>query len=481
MALPLSLTRFSAAIRNIMTSRAFLVWLNIIFVISIFAKPAKAASNSFQILVDTNQITQTEASQASKFTADGLWTIPVNSPGINWAKMFQDVQAAKWTVSEDNPTATTGVYQVSQTLNRLPDGVFMYNEWNNGFDTLLTDEQIINYSSHVVPGFGPIGNRLIVHTRSFGVTDPRRTQLIHALTSPRVSGATFEFNPDTYTADLKLEDGCKYVLSLGKKCYLLMPPSSTTTNYVADIQRAVSNFAAAGVLNDPNIYVVPAVYVREQNQTHFISTSDSDVNSIEAVVKWLKDYRNQKPIGFQDGVNGNACSTGGWALDQDAPGSQLQLHIYVDGPYAGGGTFLGTYSTNILRPDVNSSQNATGTHGFNITFSPSISAEQILFNHLPHSLYIYALDSENKNSNNILLANSPTTITCTSGNPADISGPSGIPDNVVDAYDYTPIATDYGKSGAPGFSIADITGKDGVPDGTVSMYDYSFFVNNFGK
>jgi hypothetical protein len=66
-------------------------------------------------------------------------------------------------------------------------------------------------------------------------------------------------------------------------------------------------------------------------------------------------------------------------------------------------------------------------------------------------------------------------------NPADISGPNGTPDNVVDAYDYTPIATDYGKTGAPGFSVADISGENGIPDGTVSMYDYSFFVNNFGK
>jgi hypothetical protein len=66
-------------------------------------------------------------------------------------------------------------------------------------------------------------------------------------------------------------------------------------------------------------------------------------------------------------------------------------------------------------------------------------------------------------------------------NPADISGPNGTPDNVVDAYDYTPIATDYGKTGAPGFSVADISGDKGIPDGTVSMYDYSFFVSNFGK
>jgi hypothetical protein len=99
----------------------------------------------------------------------------------------------------------------------------------------------------------------------------------------------FEANPDSFWPELKLYDGCKYILSLKKRCYLLMPPSSGTTDYVADIKRAADYFFADGVLNDPNVYFMPAVYDRA-NGTHFVSANAADKNSIEAVVKFLKDY-----------------------------------------------------------------------------------------------------------------------------------------------------------------------------------------------
>jgi hypothetical protein len=64
---------------------------------------------------------------------------------------------------------------------------------------------------------------------------------------------------------------------------------------------------------------------------------------------------------------------------------------------------------------------------------------------------------------------------------ADLYGPSGTPDGHVDAYDYTPIATDYGKTGAPGFIRSDMNGASNGPDGSVNMHDYSFFVSEYGK
>jgi hypothetical protein len=360
--------------------------------LSVATVPAKPQHpNSFQVLVDVNQINPDEAAQASRFAADGVSAITTNSPSsIDWEKTLQTLNAGTWVISEDNPGNTSQVDFVSKNIHRMVDGAMFYNE--DGLGTPLTDAQIATYAAHVVPGFGPVGARIIVHTRSYGDGDPRQAQFNHALANANVSGGMFEFNPDSFNSTLKFDAGCKYVLSLHKKCYLLMPPNGNTRDYVGDIQRATNYFAQFNLLNNPDLYFVPATYVRPA-AVHYLSTSASDRDSIEAVVKWLNDYRNnppppfinRAPIGFLEGVDskGNVL---GWSVDQDTPSQRIGIDFFVDGP-AGVGTLAGTALTDQMRDDVNSTQNAIGTHGF--TFS----VPNQYRDGKPHKLYAYGMDS----------------------------------------------------------------------------------------
>ena len=247
----------------------------------------------FRILIGTNQLYPEEAAQAHRFAADGAWVLHRNSPpGINWKQTLKTLNADTWTVSENNPGGTGGVtnFTVAHT-GKMVDAAMFYEEIP--MKTILPDTLIDHFAAHTVAGYGSIGKRMVVLTRSFGVSDPRRAELIHALSHPMVVGATFEFNPSILNPAWKIPEGCAYVLSLGKQCYLLMPPiRDGNTDFLSSIQQALKKFEPSGVLRNPNTYLIPAVYARPNNQ-HFLSTSPSDRNSIEAIVTWLKAYRRE--------------------------------------------------------------------------------------------------------------------------------------------------------------------------------------------
>jgi hypothetical protein len=249
---------------------------------------AQARPAGFQILVDTNQIEPAEAAQAARFAADGVWSIPLNSkPGIDWPKTLAALNARRWSVSEDNPENTSQADFVSAAMHRMVDGAMFYNE--DGLATPLSDAQIATDAAHVVPGRGPIGRRVILLTRAFGNDDPRQGQLKRALANPNVAGATFENNAGHINPVWRLKEGCEYILSQGKKCYLLLPPVEQAKDYLSDMQQSMGYFGAR-LLDSPDVYVVPAIYGRPRAQ-HYLSTDPTDRNSVEAVVAWLKSFR----------------------------------------------------------------------------------------------------------------------------------------------------------------------------------------------
>lgn len=63
----------------------------------------------------------------------------------------------------------------------------------------------------------------------------------------------------------------------------------------------------------------------------------------------------------------------------------------------------------------------------------------------------------------------------------DITGEEGVPDGVVDLFDYSAIVEHYGETGAPGFRPEDITGEEGVPDGVVDLFDLSVVIEHYGE
>lgn len=257
------------------------------------------APGGFKILVDTNQINATESLQASLLGADGTWVNTGNSTGVNWSTTLGDI--GPLSVSENlytfngiphaNPAVGINAYE--GYMGHAPTAIMGYNDGSGG-TTLLTAAQVAYYRS-----FGP---GVILLARSYGVPATPVADIQTALNYFGVVGLAFEFNPlnggCTTPADCSIAQGVEYVLSQEKQCYLLLPPAATaTTSYLAAIQELVSYLQSYDptLLRNPNLFFVPAVYVRPSgiapgypNGVHFIG---SDQQAIEMVVQYLQGVR----------------------------------------------------------------------------------------------------------------------------------------------------------------------------------------------
>lgn len=88
----------------------------------------------------------------------------------------------------------------------------------------------------------------------------------------------------------------------------------------------------------------------------------------------------RSPIGSLDSLNSTNGLVSGWSLDSDRPYLPTSVHFYIDG------TFAGSASATIPRPDVNQATGYLGDHGFNFT----IPAQYLTGSQ--HTLYAYGID-----------------------------------------------------------------------------------------
>lgn len=126
------------------------------------------------------------------------------------------------------------------------------------------------------------------------------------------------------------------------------------------------------------------------------------------------DPVDREPIGNFDTANCDSIT--GWVLDQDELGRALDIHVYRDGQAGSGGVFLGSYTTDVLRPDVNRLYGATGNHGFNIPTPESVRDGR------SHTVFVYAINPVS-GKNNPLLTGSPKTISCPLPPPVLVCSP----------------------------------------------------------
>ena len=98
-------------------------------------------------------------------------------------------------------------------------------------------------------------------------------------------------------------------------------------------------------------------------------------------------YANS-PVGYIDGFVTNTDTLKGWAADGDSPLQPLNIHIYLDKPYAEGGKLIGYLTANIPRPDVNAATQLSGDYGFEFPIPAQYKDGS------PHFLYIYAIDPQ---------------------------------------------------------------------------------------
>lgn len=164
------------------------------------------------------------------------------------------------------------------------------------------------------------------------------------------------------------------------------------------------------------------------------------------------------------------CTTiQGWSADQDNIDISNDVHIYANGPYGQGGTFMGKTTANTIREkgvcDAIGSTQSPCTRGYIFHTPDSLKDGK------PHSIYAYGINLPNTPGTNILLPGSPKTITCKAIIPGDLNN-----DSIVNIDDLNIIIQDVGKTGSPGWIPADIN-----KDGKVDIFDYTLLVGNYGR
>jgi|GEM_PF-7063792 len=442
--------------------------------------------NRFRILIDTNQMNFSEINQMNVYTynplaVDGVWGITQNHCGLvcgflcvndgfsqtnpdvppgAWPNVFLGLNGANWTITEDE-----AVYG-AETLNnnaRVAAQNYIYPA------PVRESVAYYEYFPLVPPGCtgancGPIidvnqiesevplfGDRIIFLSRSYKEANPIQNGdaywVRQGLTAPHAAGVVFEINPGTIANNNspdfnKAVEGINYTLGQGKNCYLLLPPNqgggppfrhnrnnddtgTVPPDYAADVQEALTYLNGRVPLNNPNLFIVLAVYGRDElppprpdpscspaptpkgyvkSGPGFL-TGDGTTgfsNSIWAAAEALQTFRNtilpQATFGFIDSVNSSVAS--GWSLDpQTFAGSSqpIAVHLYVDGS-----TFVGAASANLPRPDVNAATGFLGNHGFNVAIPV-----QYLDSH-SHQWSAWGISATGQPA---LLGNSPITVT----------------------------------------------------------------------
>jgi|KBSMisStaDraftv2_1062788.scaffolds.fasta_scaffold36985_4 hypothetical protein len=273
-------------------------------VVTSFAVKARA-----HILVDVNQLNACEAGFAATFAADGVWTIPYNSPDMStasWTSTLGALNAGSMTITEDiqEPTNVENHFKsvdtVAAMLGRIPDAVMIYHETNPPFDfqamPTLSYDEISAEAAHVVQGYGPIGARVVVLTRMYALNYPPRDWVNAALLNPNTYGVVFESTPDTSNwAFLDMAGGLRACLSAGRKCFMLLPPPDAApgVDYLAMFQDTMKFFEQNKLLDNPNLYLVPAAYRRELTGIGFVpGQCGNSGRSVSDVVHWLQSYVN---------------------------------------------------------------------------------------------------------------------------------------------------------------------------------------------
>ncbi|MBV8371252.1 MAG: RICIN domain-containing protein [Candidatus Eremiobacteraeota bacterium] len=260
-----------------------------------------AAKSGFSILIDTNQMNNTEAMNDAPLAADGVWSIPVNScsgciadpitdPNGTWPGALARLNAANWTVTEDTYD-TSGYYPsaqlTAQYIGRAPNASMVYHEQNTPNGTVLLTSEIDNAAAWT-------GNSIIVLSRSY--TSNLASYVDAALGDGHTSGAAFETNPPYASISGQyFNQGIQDILSSGRRAYMLLPPVAAGGDYLSDMQSGVTQYlASSSQFGNPNLFIVLAIYGRPQSGVGFLQPEPgaSSGNSVLAVRNWLYSYRS---------------------------------------------------------------------------------------------------------------------------------------------------------------------------------------------
>jgi len=230
----------------------------------LMCEPA-ASAHQYKILVDLNQIHRHELSDAWKLKCDGVWATLHNSDGValtEWQMAF-DLMGPGEVYTEDDYFSPFS-YNLAVAIVGIENVVM-----GGGYvEPTLTPE----YLSEILPDdkiderYANQQNKpVVVLTRAY---DPWRfADVQRALSNPKVGGVVWELDttnvvPQGYyrNSALRIDAGIRATLASGKKCFLLI---SRTTSTAAEGLHDWLTVVVPDVLDDPNLYFIPAAYERE--------------------------------------------------------------------------------------------------------------------------------------------------------------------------------------------------------------------------
>lgn len=205
-------------------------------------------------------------------------------------------------------------------------------------------------------------------------------------------------------------------------CTISQGQNTCTSNIVWDTQNVASAFVFVSLNGGPESLFgsslscagtsCPASFITAQPDYYSFNLYDYSSGSRGALLDTVRvtgqraivPPTDRLPVGNFDLASCMVMS--GWAFDPDAPDVSIPVHIYRDGAAGAGGVFVGVYTTNVLRADVNDAYQITGNHGFNISPIPNEFKDG-----LDHMVYIYAINT-NPSGQNPLLGGSPKPLRC---------------------------------------------------------------------
>jgi hypothetical protein len=101
--------------------------------------------------------------------------------------------------------------------------------------------------------------------------------------------------------------------------------------------------------------------------------------------------------GALEGIDQQGIASG-WAQDSSTPSLSIQVHMYLDGPAGGGGTFTAAVAANFPRTEP-----ISGQRGFRFAIPSKY------WDGAPHTLYVYGIASSGVASENLVLSLAPQT------------------------------------------------------------------------
>ena len=113
----------------------------------------------------------------------------------------------------------------------------------------------------------------------------------------------------------------------------------------------------------------------------------------------------------------------GWVCDLADVGTPLQIDLWLDGPYNGGGAFITSVIAYEERADVAGQCSGTTNHGFDYPLPKTTwSGEKNIYDGQPHTIYAYVQNWNKPLSVYPYISGSPKTVACSAGSYVTVRG-----------------------------------------------------------